>query len=214
MCDHSNAVISQCLIAGNEASGVNPNAGGGGIICFDADASEIEDCHVTGNRSALLGGGFLCRGSQPRLIGCTVAGNLAADMGGGIACKQNSTVELQRTIVWGNCADSGIGDEAWVEEVSIATLYCCALNEEGISGSVEYLGANVFDDPLFCGGEECGAAPTIGGDYSISAQSPCIPESSPCGQLIGAIGVGCGWLTATEMITWGKLKYCGAAQSR
>lgn len=64
----------------------------------------------------------------------------------------------------------------------------------------EDLGGNFSDDPLFCD------APN--GDYSLDANSPCLPGNHPdgvdCG-LIGARGLGCGG-TPTKPTTWGRIK--------
>ncbi len=48
----------------------------------------------------------------------------------------------------------------------------------------------VYTDPLFCGPVDCGQ--TTEGDWWLNSDSPCIPEHSPCGHLIGALGLGCG----------------------
>lgn len=55
----------------------------------------------------------------------------------------------------------------------------------------------IIADPLFCNPDA--------GDYRISSLSPCRPEASPCGELIGAFGVGCGPVSA-EVSSWGKIK--------
>jgi hypothetical protein len=43
---------------------------------------------------------------------------------------------------------------------------------------------NFSADPLFCN--------TAAGDFRISSYSPCAPAHSPCGELVGALGLGCG----------------------
>jgi hypothetical protein len=48
-----------------------------------------------------------------------------------------------------------------------------------------------YGDPLFCAPAPCEESPTTNGMYSLMAESPCLPEHSPCGELIGALGVGC-----------------------
>ena len=49
---------------------------------------------------------------------------------------------------------------------------------------------------LFCGLETS--------DLSLYDNSPCSPDSSGCGQLIGAIGVECE--SPVETSTWGRIK--------
>ncbi len=46
---------------------------------------------------------------------------------------------------------------------------------------------NVYSAPNFCDPWPTGE----GGDYTLAANSPCLPENSPSGELIGALGVGC-----------------------
>ena len=59
------------------------------------------------------------------------------------------------------------------------------------SGAVTYTGPQVFTSPVFCGPVSCANAPTTDGDYHLAANSPCLPGTSPCDSLIGALGQGC-----------------------
>ncbi len=54
---------------------------------------------------------------------------------------------------------------------------------EGVLSEVADSNGNFSADPRFCDPEN--------GDYHIDAYSPCAPEYSPNGQLVGALGVGC-----------------------
>jgi hypothetical protein len=50
-------------------------------------------------------------------------------------------------------------------------------------------------DPLFCDAAEW-PYPDYPSDYHLRGDSPCLPEGSPCGLVIGAFDVGCyppGW---------------------
>jgi hypothetical protein len=59
-------------------------------------------------------------------------------------------------------------------------------------------GGNAFLDPKFCG--------LYGsGDVSLKVDSPCAPGRSMCGQLVGALDVGCATVP-TEEHTWGAIK--------
>ena len=74
----------------------------------------------------------------------------------------------------------------------------CIANQYGING-------NISKDPMFC--------MEYTGDFSIHANSPCAPGSSPnpeCG-LIGAWDIGCGG-THARPATWGTLKSMYRAQ--
>jgi len=59
-------------------------------------------------------------------------------------------------------------------------------------------GGNMFSDPEFCG------IPGTG-ELHLQADSPCAPAQSPCGQLVGALGVNCATVE-TEERTWGAIK--------
>jgi hypothetical protein len=69
----------------------------------------------------------------------------------------------------------------------------CIAGRLGVDG-------NFSADPLFCDAE--------GGDFTLSAESPCLPGNHPdgvdCG-LIGAFGQGCGPVSV-EQETWAGIK--------
>jgi len=56
-------------------------------------------------------------------------------------------------------------------------------------------GDNISEDPMFCD--------MNGGNFELDASSLCL--TSPCGQ-IGAFGLGCYGVVATEHKSWGDLK--------
>ena len=80
----------------------------------------------------------------------------------------------------------------FITEAQLAFI-CSAVDSAGITGdgTLSYLGPQIFSDPLFCDPSTCDAAPTMDGDYSLSATSPCREENSPCGDQIGSLGQGC-----------------------
>jgi hypothetical protein len=58
---------------------------------------------------------------------------------------------------------------------------------------------NLFVDPAFCGVAQ--------GDFTLCADSPCLPENNPWGELIGAREAGCGaCATAVDRSSWGRIK--------
>jgi hypothetical protein len=73
------------------------------------------------------------------------------------------------------------------------TFLCSAVDSAGFAGPGRfvYSGPQVFTNPLFCAPASCYSAPTTAGDYHLASGSPCLPESSPCDSLIGALGMGC-----------------------
>ncbi len=100
---------------------------------------------------------------------------------------------ISRSIIQGNCADS-LGAEICADHPLVTvTLKCCATDTTGVdgSGTIVFDGPQIFTDPLFCSPASCYSAPTTTGDYHLASGSPCLPESSPCDSLIGALGMGC-----------------------
>jgi len=172
-------IVEDCVISGC-------TAGWGGGISFWFGEAEIKDCVITGNKAAYYAGG-VCFGGQGgnRLSGCTVAANSCDNFGGGIYAA--NPLLLERCIVWDNCAVS-YGPEILCGE---ADIRCSDIDTTGVFGvGVSYDENCVFTDPLFCSPTSCEL--TINGDWSLGANSSCLPEHSPCGQLIGAVGLGCG----------------------
>jgi hypothetical protein len=157
----------------------------------------IEECVITGNHAGGWGGGLrLLPNSRTVITRSTLSGNEAVEGGGGLYKSFGSygSLSLERTILWGNCA--GFGGDGFF--ASPGSLMCCAVDTTGLDWDEEleepivYEGEQVFTDPLFCFGPlPCGSAPTVEGDYTLAQGSPCLPENSPCGELIGALGLGC-----------------------
>lgn len=186
LCDSSSPTIRDCRIAGNSASF------GGGISCYNSAAPTIIRCTITGNKANSNGGGIYCsNNSSPTIVSCTISGNKAY-RGGGIY-QLDSSPHLTRSIVWGNCAGSGDGDE-WYCGGNIP-IYCCSdVDASGFEESCIFTiicpeSSSISKDPRFCNPVSCDSAPTTAGDYYLRANSPCLPDSqSVCG-LIGAFGL-------------------------
>lgn len=173
-------LVDHCLISGNQSL----NYPGGGILYYFGDA-EFTDCVITNNFAA-AGGACAILGSgsgEPAFRDCTVTCNRGGDGPGGF---YGSHVTLERCIVWGNSSMMG-DDEMWVWN---AQVRCCDIDSTGVrDAQVNYDENCVFTDPMFCGTQPC-AYPV--GDLALHADSPCLAEHSPCGELIGALGQVCG----------------------
>jgi len=176
-------VLDRCLIYGNQAGDY------GGGLCLTLGFCQISNCVITGNWSYEGGGIFYNDGYSPTLVNCTITANLATD-GGGIYSMD--PVSMERCILWGNCAFLDAKD-FWVG--AGADIHCSDVDLTGVDvvfGVVQYDPYCVHADPVFCGPWPCGL--TVHGDWTLNGDSPCVPEHSPCGQLIGALPQACPWV--------------------
>lgn len=178
----SSACFRSCTIAGNTVYAIG---GGGGVRVVTGDLL-FDNCVVSGN-VGYRGGGFLIEGANVMFKSCTLASNMSNHEGGAIF-NLSGAIACERSVVWGNCAAEE-GREVYSR--TSVTFACSAVDSAGVDGAdVLYVGENVFDDPRFCDADSCDVA-SVGGDYSIRSDSPCMPGGNACGVLIGALGMGC-----------------------
>lgn len=217
--------IERCLFQGNEAMfGGAMHLGGGtemiGCRFIDNTAEvwagamiaqldiltpcRITECLFARNLGGVGGGAFYGEDALITFTACTFAGNGSpGSAAGGLLAAVNSMITLENTVI----AHSADGAALDADGSSGFTLSCCDLygNPGGDwTGSVaDQLGqqGNFSADPLFCD------APA--GDWTLQADSPCLPgnhpDGAPCGQ-IGAFGEGCSGSTRTERTSWSVVK--------
>ena len=189
--------IRGCVLQDNEGTF-------GGAIQTDGGPL-IDGCLITGNRARQ---GAAIRASFTLTIeirNTTIAHN-AAERGGAIF-GEVATIEVDRSIIWGNCASES-GDQVEIMKSSSLVLTCSLVDDTGVldpDNSVVYGNATTFEDPLFCDPAPCGSAPTTAGVYTIATGSPASADQSACGERIGALGIGCK-ATPTLGVSWGSLK--------
>jgi hypothetical protein len=203
----------QCGAADIQTSSIHSNSAGfgGGIDC---GAASISGCSIRGN-SAIEYGGISAAGAT--IVGSVISGNVAGDAVGGLAgalaitgCTITGNSAgytggvsaggtITQTIIWGNCAQMYPDGEG-------GTYVCCDVDPAQLGGTPNFIGPQVNADPQFCGPADCANAPTTAGDYTLQAGSPCLPNPSPCGALIGALTQGCSGPVPTKGTTWGGLK--------
>jgi hypothetical protein len=175
------ARIVGCRVEGNEAE-----LGGG--LSLEAKRSEgdpasgieVTQSLITEN-SATRGGGAVHAGDAeaPALyVNATFRGNVAGD--GSALAIEGGAVALERTILWGNPVRDPGGAGLAVLDGSVS-LDCCAVETGTVRGNAGQLGPQVTRDPLFCGE----------GGSGLHEGSPCLPDRSPCGELIGASSAVC-----------------------
>lgn len=203
--DCPSADVNRCTFIGNHA--VN----GGGISCRGEDVSitdciflensafngagldlqnhsaVVTDCLFAGNTATRGGAAGCWYGATPMFTGCTMVQNTASDQGGALYCTGGSVATVERTLIAFN---TGGGAVACVNEGS-ASLVCSDVygnvggDWTGCLAGQEDLDGNFSLDPIFC-------PPSPDPTWELSADSPCLPDNSPCGQLVGALGQGCG----------------------
>lgn len=173
-----------------------------GAVVLHYSTDSFVDCLFTQNTAGNLGGAVTCiEHAHPSFTGCTFAENSAPHgsavyswheslptfsscalcyNGGGEAvhCEPGSGTVLECSDVYGNPGGDWVG---------------CIAEQYGQNG-------NFSEDPLFC------FADNPEQPYSLHEGSPCLPENSPCGELVGALAQGCGLPSAVEAASWGAIK--------
>jgi len=191
--DSSITFINHTVIAGNDAG-----LDGGGIASAPPSAMEIEHCALYGNRSGASGGGLYVTiepDSTLTLRRSTLADNYAAGSGGGVYCDGRPGRDLERMLLWNNCA-GGEGDDVYLASAGTSVRFACSnLDSTRIEGpgTFDWMWHNFSIDPGFCDPEDCSLAPTSAGDYHLKSTSPCAFGTAPlvCGT-IGGLEVACG----------------------
>ncbi|MEZ4653077.1 MAG: right-handed parallel beta-helix repeat-containing protein [Candidatus Eisenbacteria bacterium] len=175
-------LIEYSTVSGNQAWGV---------LLLHTFGTSLRGCLISGNvGSPIYGAGvYMATTFQGIIEDCTIAGNRAQADGAGVVLRYDAEqTTFSRCVIRDNCPS-----DLLVTTGCDLTLECSALDPLEVtgSGSVFYSGPQVIVDPMFCGTEACDLAPTTAGNYTLQAGSPCLPENSPCGELIGALGEGC-----------------------
>ena len=174
--------FSGCWFKGNSASG---EKGGAVFVQNENPSVFFENCLFSAN-VAPHGGALLADNEADiTLNNCTFVLN-SADEGAAIWYDDNAfPIQMANCIL----AYSTNGEAVYCETSESPFLSCC--NLYGNSGG-DWVGAiasqatqsdNFSADPRFCD--------TASGNFAISHCSQCSPLRSPCGTLVGAIGVGC-----------------------
>jgi len=164
------------------------------MVCWSDSSPTLTGCTFSGNQAGNSGGGMYC--SNAILTGCTFSGN-ESTLGGGMRFDSASPT-LTACII----AFSTQGVAIYCDS-STPLLVCCDLygNEGGdwVGCIADQYGVdgNFSEDPLFCD------APN--GDFTLASNSPCLPDSNDCGELIGAHGEGCEE-SPVEAASWGSIK--------
>ena len=220
LCDPASPTIANCIISQNWAGQGTPYkqsdgqfaCGAGGALYISATPTPMmitgcvirengaecassavqisnatvafERCEIVQNRDYSI---FLGNRANCSFTECTIAHTAGFDgMGQGVHVGLADTVDVDRCVIWGNCAGIELNATA------VVRVTCSVIDSSSVFGAeqIEYVGTNIFADPMFCDPRGC-PLPPLGdiGDYRVHSASPCLPENNPCGVLIGALGL-------------------------
>ncbi|MBU1950565.1 MAG: hypothetical protein KJ927_17765 [Candidatus Eisenbacteria bacterium] len=170
--------IDNCLFSENTASM------GGALYAYSAQMT-VEYCTFTRNSSSTSGGAVYIYGDTPfapDFINCTFYSN-SSYTGSAFMFHTNGNANIVRTIV--SDGTGGVAFDRYLADP--VTLSCCDVyGNEGGPGFVSGLigASNNFSAfPAYCHPSN--------DDFTLRDISPCAPGNSPCGQQVGAWGVGC-----------------------
>lgn len=180
----SDVAILNCDFAQNDGSFELDGA----VVVYSGSAL-IEGCTFFSNRD-----GAATIHSAAQFNGCTFVAN-----GNGI---YDSVIYAHRNCVLRRCLFAFNDVEYTVESYGSSPyiLHCCfhqsGTHASGVTVDPE---TNLFEDPLLCGLDS--------DDYTLCANSPCLPAGNPWGVTIGASGEGCPDCDSpVEATSWGAIK--------
>jgi predicted outer membrane repeat protein len=207
--------LESCTFLNNRSSGY-----GGAFCCIESSPAEIvlDGCTFVGNEASVSGGAvynifgavtlsgsLLLRNSAQkgggvfatsglRIVRCTIAANASPQSSGIHIPPGGSGVQIERSIialgVEGPAVECGSGE--------VSFDHCVVFENAGGNDLCDNPD-NIEADPLFC---DSGAD-----DFTLCADSICLPAGNPWGELIGAFEQGCPpCATVTEELSWGQLK--------
>lgn len=211
----SSPMIKDCRFIDNIENGNSIPSAGGGIYIYDATPLVL-GCYFEGNEAA-SGGAISTRGDAPATVEeCVFVGNHGRVRGGAVNIGAGQTPVFRRCTFVQNTGPEGSGAiyslpdrdppvrfEACLIAFNPAGAFSCYIHAAPVEVTCSNVyGNNGFDwdgcirqkrgsadnfsaDPLFCDLE--------GGDFRVSALSPCLPPNSPvgCPTPVGALGQGC-----------------------
>lgn len=175
--DSARPIFENCVVVGNQSFG-----NGAGVYAENCLAGWplLENCVLASNHAAWRGGGAAFKIASGILRACTLVENSAGFDGGAVWAERAST-KLERCIIAFNAPDMGVACGPF----SSPRVECCDLygNEGGDEICGTDLGGNFTAHPFFCDLDA--------GEWTLAANSPCLPLANDCHELIGARGLAC-----------------------
>jgi hypothetical protein len=186
--------VSECLFVGNTG-----HIWGGGVCAIDVrtgSAVQIEDSTFDGNIGH-RGSDVLLDHSIGSVRGCTLFGSRSDDAS--MVFTRASSANVDRCVA--SFAASGV---PLVAELSsdVDITNCVVFGNAGgdsMDGPLIHPSDNLFSDPLLCN--------IAASDFTVCANSPCLPENNSWSVQIGAHGAGCDACDSpVEITSWGAIK--------
>ena len=176
-----------CLFRRNSAG---PH--GGAVYTYTNEGVPVEFSHcVFAGNSANQGGAAHIFDGHCVLTHCTLVEN-EAGTGSSVRAYPWGTATVVNSIM-----SFGAGGD--LVEGNVDVTHSCLFEPEPGSGFCGESYENICSDPLFCSARVR--------DFSLCADSPCLPANNEWHELIGAVGVGCGPCdTAVLDASWGAIK--------
>jgi hypothetical protein len=192
-------IVEGCRFADNREQGEGSSGGAVQLALFNLNGVG----RISGNtfvRNSVtdngIGGAVRASGLTIEVSGNTFHGNSQewSFSGGATFVLQGGTVTFSNNVV-----SSSSGAEAGRLLGGSLTTSCNVFwdNPEGEADGFVLDPTDVIADPLYC-------APEVD-DFTVSGESPCLPENSNGCGLIGAWGAGCGIVSVVEE-SWGRIK--------
>ncbi|MCP4581862.1 MAG: hypothetical protein GY839_09595 [candidate division Zixibacteria bacterium] len=174
--DSDSAGVDPVMIYENNFLGGSATADGGAIYIGTLGGSlnaEIVRNVFKGNTSGNNGGAISCNAFTPndktKFTNNTFYENIAGQLGGAVYASANSFFDIKNSIFWNNLAFDSQSRHVFVPHDSVTYTYCdisldiWTLDEDDST--------NFHDYPLF--------QDTLGGDFSLMQNSPCIQRGDP-----------------------------------
>ncbi len=181
----------------------------GAALFVDEATATLDGVWFSGNWCNRDGGAVYCEGgASVAATNCVFVENSAVHRGGAVY----GPVDVSSCTFVDNAADDGSAMYASPAQFVYSSIICCTPEGASTAGVLfshccRWYSAeeetdgrpNIDSDPLFCDYEAR--------DLTLCEDSPCLPDNNDWGELVGALGVGCGPCdTAVYERSWGWIK--------
>jgi len=215
--DGHNTLLTNCIIRGNGST----QQSGGYYSRYASSESKIINTLISGNRSALHGGGAYFNSDSTGIINTTISGNFAGERGGGVSMINGSKIGIKNSVLWGNTGPEG--NQLWLCSNCIAdidhSLYNNGAGEVFItSGGAVNATNSITLNPNFVSPvtPTSGNTPNTIGNYQLQTSSPAIDAGLnshlPSGittDLLGNKRIVKGSISSGETIDMGAYEFAG-----